>query len=125
MSEYGCQLQASICNSNTPTTSVRHNLHPCTQAVRQHRTRCQQWHCPSFVCSCSQSTLLTVGTYTPGLHTAGECLGGALYQQDFLRLARGAGFGDPRCLASTPFDIHDTELAELLGRARFFSATYR
>lgn len=48
-----------------------------------------------------------------------------MYEQDFLRLAWGAGFGDPRRLASNPFDIHDKELAELLGRARFSSATYR
>jgi hypothetical protein len=30
----------------------------------------------------------------------GECLGGALYTQDFIRLARAAGFTDPRCLES-------------------------
>jgi hypothetical protein len=63
-------------------------------------------------------------TAAPCTH-AGECLGGALYEQDFLRLARGVGFGDPRRLASNPIEIRDEELAELLGRARFTSATYR
>jgi hypothetical protein len=58
-------------------------------------------------------------------YPAGECLGGALYEQDFLRLARGVGFGDPRRLASNPIEIRDEEMAELLGRARFSSATYR
>lgn len=56
----------------------------------------------------------------------GECLGGALYQQDFLRLARAAGFEDPRMLATpTEIEVKDKELKELLGSARFFSITYR
>ena len=56
----------------------------------------------------------------------GECLGGALYEQDFLRLARAAGFEDPRRLATpTPIEVKDNELKELLGRANFYSITYR
>lgn len=55
----------------------------------------------------------------------GECLGGALYWNDFLRLARGAGFADPRLLTDRPLAITDPALAPLLGEARFFSATYR
>ncbi len=56
----------------------------------------------------------------------GECLGGALYAEDFLRLARAAGFADPRRAAPpTPFAVTDPELAVLVGGARFFSITYR
>jgi len=55
----------------------------------------------------------------------GECLGGALYWNDFLRLARAAGFADPRLVADRPLAITDPALAALRGEARFFSATYR
>jgi arsenite methyltransferase len=56
----------------------------------------------------------------------GECLGGALYVQDFLRLARAAGFEDPRQLAPpSEIEVHDPELKALLGEARFYSITYR
>lgn len=56
----------------------------------------------------------------------GECLGGALYEQDFLRLARAAGFEDPRRLAlPSPIEVRDPELASLLGAAKFTSVTYR
>jgi SAM-dependent methyltransferase len=59
----------------------------------------------------------------PVLH--GECLSGALYWNDFLRLARQAGFGDPRLVEDRPVAIHNTEIRKLLGPAKFFSATYR
>ena len=55
----------------------------------------------------------------------GECLGGALYWNDFLRLARGAGFTDPRLVSDRPLEITAPELAALVGEARFYSATYR
>ena len=55
----------------------------------------------------------------------GECLGGALYWNDFLRLARGAGFSDPRLVSDRPLAITDPELAALVGEAHFYSATYR
>ncbi|MEB3351364.1 MAG: methyltransferase domain-containing protein [Cyanobacteriota bacterium] len=55
----------------------------------------------------------------------GECLGGALYWNDFLRLARGAGFADPRLVSDRPLAIGDPALQALVGEARFFSATYR
>ena len=35
----------------------------------------------------------------------GECLGGALYWNDFLPLAKRAGFLDPRLVTSRPIDI--------------------
>ncbi len=55
----------------------------------------------------------------------GECLGGALYWNDFLRLARQAGFNDPRLVDDRPLSITDPTLAERLGNHRFYSATYR
>lgn len=55
----------------------------------------------------------------------GECLGGALYWNDFLRLARQAGFTDPRLLSDQPLAVTDAELAARVGDIRFFSASYR
>lgn len=55
----------------------------------------------------------------------GECLGGALYWGDFLVLAKGAGFADPRLVRSRPIAVTDPSLREKLGEAQFFSATYR
>ena len=55
----------------------------------------------------------------------GECLGGALYWNDFLRLARRAGFADPRLVDDRPLAITDPALARRTGEVRFFSATYR
>jgi hypothetical protein len=63
----------------------------------------------------------------------GECLSGALYWNDFLRLARECGFADPRLVTSTPVVINNAELEERIARcmpsptggALFHSATYR
>lgn len=55
----------------------------------------------------------------------GECLGGALYWNDFLALAKAAGFADPRLVTSRPLDITNEALAAKLGQAKFVSATYR
>ena len=55
----------------------------------------------------------------------GECLGGALYWNDFLRLAHRLGFMDPRLVTDRPLAITDPELASRTGNLRFFSATYR
>jgi SAM-dependent methyltransferase len=55
----------------------------------------------------------------------GECLGGALYWNDFLSIAKASGFGDPRLVTSRPLEITDPAIAEKLGAARFYSATYR
>lgn len=55
----------------------------------------------------------------------GECLSGALYWNDFENLARRHGFADPRLVEDRPLSIDDPQLAEKLGNARFFSATYR
>ncbi|HUG21721.1 methyltransferase domain-containing protein [Piscinibacter sp.] len=55
----------------------------------------------------------------------GECLGGALYWNDFLRLAQRHGFIDPRLVTDRPLAITDPALAPRVGALRFFSATYR
>jgi arsenite methyltransferase len=55
----------------------------------------------------------------------GECLSGALYWNDFLRLARRAGFADPRLVSDRPLEITDAALTARTGAIRFFSATYR
>lgn len=55
----------------------------------------------------------------------GECLGGALYWNDFLRLARHHGFADPRLAADRPLTVSAPELAARIDTIRFFSATYR
>ncbi len=55
----------------------------------------------------------------------GECLGGALYWNDFHHLAKAAGFLDPRLVEDRPLGITDAKLAAKLGPAKFFSSTYR
>lgn len=55
----------------------------------------------------------------------GECLGGALYWNDFLRLARQTGFADPRLVADRPLAINDAELMRRAGGIDFYSATWR
>lgn len=55
----------------------------------------------------------------------GECLGGALYWNDFLRLAQRSGFLDPRLADDRPLAITDPALAPRVGALRFYSATYR
>ncbi|MDH1933228.1 methyltransferase domain-containing protein [Pseudomonas sp. GD03696] len=55
----------------------------------------------------------------------GECLGGALYWNDFENLARRHGFSDPRLVEDRPISVDDPHLVDKLGDARFFSATYR
>jgi SAM-dependent methyltransferase len=55
----------------------------------------------------------------------GECLGGALYWNDFLRLATRQGFPDPRLVEDRPLEVTDPALAARTAPARFWSATYR
>ncbi|PPD29706.1 MAG: methyltransferase type 11 [Hyphomicrobium sp.] len=55
----------------------------------------------------------------------GECLGGALYWNDFLYMAKRAGFLDPRLVSSREIIVTDEVLRAKLGATRFFSATYR
>jgi len=55
----------------------------------------------------------------------GECLSGALYWNDFLEIARRAGFSDPRLVTDRPVTVEAGELAEKVGAIRFSSATCR
>ncbi len=55
----------------------------------------------------------------------GECLGGALYWNDFENLAKQCGFADPRLVTDRPLAVDDTEQRAKVGNIRFFSATYR
>jgi len=55
----------------------------------------------------------------------GECLGGALYWNDFLPMAMQAGFLDPRLVTSRPITVENEAMRAKLGQAKFFSATYR
>ena len=55
----------------------------------------------------------------------GECLGGALYWNDFVTLSKKTGFADPRLVEDRPLDITDPVLSERVGNLRFYSATYR
>lgn len=59
----------------------------------------------------------------PVLH--GECLSGALYWGDFERLAKAAGFADPRLVTDRPLGINDAEVSRKLAGISFVSATYR
>lgn len=59
----------------------------------------------------------------PVLH--GECLSGALYWNDFLTLAKAAGFDDPRLVEDRPLGIGDEAVAEKVAGIGFFSATWR
>ncbi|MEL7487303.1 MAG: methyltransferase domain-containing protein [Pseudomonadota bacterium] len=55
----------------------------------------------------------------------GECLAGALYWNDFLTIAREAGFADPRLVTDRPLGIGSPTLKAKLDPAAFHSATYR
>ncbi len=55
----------------------------------------------------------------------GECLGGALYWNDFLRLAIGAGFTDPRLVEDRAIAIDNPDIEKRIGHINFYSATYR
>jgi len=55
----------------------------------------------------------------------GECLSGALYWNDFLRMAKTNGFLDPRLVEDRQISYDNAEIAKLMGDIRCFSATYR
>lgn len=54
-----------------------------------------------------------------------ECLGGALYWKDFERIAKKAGFIDPRIVSKKVVDISNKEINKLIGNTIFYSITYR
>ncbi len=55
----------------------------------------------------------------------GECISGALYWNDFLNIAKKAGFTDPRAVESKPVTVENEALEELIDGINFFSVTYR
>ena len=55
----------------------------------------------------------------------GECLSGALYWNDFLNLAKEAGFADPRLVEDSVITIANKDIEAKIGHIGFFSATYR
>lgn len=54
----------------------------------------------------------------------GECVSGALYVEDFKRIAAEAGFVDVRMVSQGPIEVPDA-FRRVLGPAQFFSITYR
>ncbi|MBF0623434.1 MAG: methyltransferase domain-containing protein [Magnetococcales bacterium] len=55
----------------------------------------------------------------------GECLGGALYREDFRRLLRDLGCLDHRVTASRPIALDNPEVAARIGMVDFHSVTVR
>jgi ubiquinone/menaquinone biosynthesis C-methylase UbiE len=55
----------------------------------------------------------------------GECLGGAMYDGDFVQLAKKSGFTDPRRVSTSSIRVDDPALAKKIGSARFASVTMR
>eukprot|EP01025_Chloroclados_australasicus_P020752 TRINITY_DN2189_c0_g1_i1.p1 TRINITY_DN2189_c0_g1~~TRINITY_DN2189_c0_g1_i1.p1 ORF type:complete len:272 (-),score=33.31 TRINITY_DN2189_c0_g1_i1:328-1068(-) len=55
----------------------------------------------------------------------GECISGALYTEDFKRIAFDVGFKDVRTLSVSEMEVNDPVLRDVLGEARFYSITYR
>jgi ubiquinone/menaquinone biosynthesis C-methylase UbiE len=55
----------------------------------------------------------------------GECLGGALYDKDFERIAKKAGFSDPRIVSKRLISITNEEVRKLVENINFYSITYR
>ncbi|KAI5629128.1 arsenite methyltransferase [Silurus asotus] len=55
----------------------------------------------------------------------GECLSGALWWEDLVRLAEEVGFSKPRLVTASVISVGNAELEKLLGGYKFVSATYR
>ena len=55
----------------------------------------------------------------------GECLGGALYIEDFRRILEAAGFADHRVFTREPLEIRNPEVAAKAGLIDFYSMTIR
>lgn len=55
----------------------------------------------------------------------GECLGGALYWEDFRRIMNTLGCPDVRVIQTNPITIDDPEIAAKIGMVNFNSATVR
>ena len=55
----------------------------------------------------------------------GECLGGALYTEDFRRMMEAVGCPDYRIVSQREIEIEDATLVQKLGNTRFYSVTVR
>ncbi len=55
----------------------------------------------------------------------GECLAGAMYEEDFRRLLLHLGVADYRIVSSRPIALDNTEIETVTGNARFRSLTVR
>lgn len=55
----------------------------------------------------------------------GECLGGALYTEDFRRLLLDLGINDYRTISQTKLTVEDKTIARRLGNINFYSITIR
>ncbi|NRA60921.1 MAG: methyltransferase domain-containing protein [Psychrobium sp.] len=55
----------------------------------------------------------------------GECLSGALYWNDFINLAKEAGFKDPRLVENRHITIDNPQISDKVLAFDFYSATYR
>ncbi|TRY92328.1 hypothetical protein DNTS_029285 [Danionella cerebrum] len=55
----------------------------------------------------------------------GECISGALWWEDLIRLAEEVGFCKPRLVTASIITVENVELENLLGDYKFVSATYR
>jgi len=55
----------------------------------------------------------------------GECLGGAMYKEDFRRLMTKLGCQDVRCVSTSELAITSPDIQTKVGLARFFSMTVR
>ena len=55
----------------------------------------------------------------------GECLGGAMYTEDFRRLLATLGFADVRVMTKSPIEVTSADVAARVGTARFSSITFR
>jgi arsenite methyltransferase len=55
----------------------------------------------------------------------GECLSGALYWNDFVRLAQKVGFLDPRLVKDAKITIDNKALEEKIGYIDFFRSPLR
>lgn len=55
----------------------------------------------------------------------GECLGGAMYTEDFRRLMASLGVADVRVMSKTPIEVTHADVARRTGNANFSSLTFR
>lgn len=63
------------------------------------------------------------GENDPVMH--GECMGGAMYFEDFRRLLEKCGFTTYYIVDKTPIQPNDFEIARKVGDIKFFSCTVR